>query len=210
MSHIVSIVTQIKDPIALAAACRRLGLSEPVAGKAQLFSGEVEGLLVQLPGWTYPAVIDTSAGTVASDTFEGHWGDPKELDKLLQAYAVEKGKIEARRAGHAVHETALADGSIKLTVSVASFNSGGETRGRVSRSSSAPRGKQSFRPRASPGKSAARRARQWSRRWAWSSRTAPRPRCIRRRSARCGRTSGVDAGVPTRCRDTGDPGIQLL
>ena len=51
MSHVVTVITQMKDPIALAAACRRLGLNEPVA-----------------------------------------------------------------------------DGSVKLTVSVASFNSGGETR----------------------------------------------------------------------------------
>jgi hypothetical protein len=36
----------------------------------------------------------------------------------LQAYAVEKTKIEARRKGHAVTEQQLADGSIKLTVQV--------------------------------------------------------------------------------------------
>ena len=46
------------------------------------------------------------------------WGDRKHLDKLLQAYACEKAKIEARRRGHSVTEQTLADGSIKLTIGV--------------------------------------------------------------------------------------------
>lgn len=118
MSHIVSISTQIRDPIALAAACTRLGLSQPVQGKATLFTAEAEGLIVKLPGWTYPAVIDTAKGTIAFDNYAGSWGEQKELDKLLQAYAVEKSRLEARRMGHSVSETLLADGSIKLTVQI--------------------------------------------------------------------------------------------
>jgi hypothetical protein len=35
---------------------------------------------------------------------------------LFQGYAVEKTKLEARKQGHTVHEQALADGSVKLTV----------------------------------------------------------------------------------------------
>ena len=118
MSHLVTIITQIKDPIALAAACTRLGLQQPVQGKAQLYSAEAEGLIVNLPGWTYPAVVDTTTGTIAFDTFGGRWGEQKELDKLLQLYAVEKARIEARKAGHSVTEQPLADGSIKLTIAV--------------------------------------------------------------------------------------------
>ena len=51
----------------------------------------------------------------------GRWGDRKELDKFLQAYAAEKVKIESRRKGHAVTESQLADGSIKLTIQVGGF-----------------------------------------------------------------------------------------
>ena len=54
MSHIVSIKTEVRDPLAVAAACRRLGLPEPVHGTAKLFEGEATGLLVRLPGWLYP------------------------------------------------------------------------------------------------------------------------------------------------------------
>ena len=47
------------------------------------------------------------------------WGAQHDLDRLIQSYAVEKTKLEARRRGHTVTEQALADGSIKLCVQVA-------------------------------------------------------------------------------------------
>ena len=118
MSHIVSIKTQIKDPHALAAACARLGLSQPAQGTARLYEGPATGLIVQLPGWRYPLVINPAAGQIQFDNYNGAWGAQKELDKLLQAYAVEKARIECRRAGNSMVEQTLADGSIKLTVSV--------------------------------------------------------------------------------------------
>jgi hypothetical protein len=118
MSHIVNIKTKVTDPAALAAACRRLGLDEPVAGTAQLYSAEAAGLIVKLPGWLYPIVADTATGEVRFDNYGGCWGQRSELDKLLQMYAVEKAKVEARRAGHGLTEQTLADGSIKLTLQV--------------------------------------------------------------------------------------------
>lgn len=124
MSHIVTIRTQVRDPVALAAACARQGLSQPTQGKARLFVAEAEGHIVHLPGWTYPAVFDAVTGEARFDNYGGSWGDPKELDKLLQAYATEKAKIEARKAGHSVTEQLLADGSIKLTVQVGVMGGG--------------------------------------------------------------------------------------
>jgi hypothetical protein len=118
MSHIVTIKTQIRDAAALAAACARLALPPPEHGTAQLFSSPATGQIVRLPGWTYPVVVDTAAGQIQFDNYGGAWGNQAELDRLLQVYAVEKAKLEARRAGHAVTEQALADGSIKLTVAV--------------------------------------------------------------------------------------------
>src|SRR5207237_1440489 len=96
--------------------CTRLGLAAPVQGKARLFRGEVSGLLVQLPGWQYPAVIDTESGAVRFDTFEGRWGEPAQLARLLQRYAVEKAKIEARARGYQVSEQTLQDGSIQVQI----------------------------------------------------------------------------------------------
>jgi hypothetical protein len=116
MSHIVTIETKVHDPIAVSAACQRLGLAAPVEGTVELFSGEATGLIVQLPGWQYPAVIDPLTGTIKYDNYEGAWGDQAELQRFLQMYSVEKVKLESRKRGYTVNEHALQDGSIKLQV----------------------------------------------------------------------------------------------
>ena len=90
MSHIVSIRTELRDPAAVAAACRRLGLPAPVHGTATLFGGVAAGLLVQLPDWLYPVVVDVETGRVRFDNYGGSWGRQEHLDRLLQAYALEK------------------------------------------------------------------------------------------------------------------------
>jgi hypothetical protein len=112
------IQTEVRDAAAVAAACRKLGLPEPVRGTATLFDGEAAGLLVRLPAWAYPVVCDTATGTLRYDNYGGAWGSPEHLDRFLQRYAVEKAAIEARKKGYAVSEEALADGSVKLTVRV--------------------------------------------------------------------------------------------
>ena len=116
MSHLVTIQTEIRDPVALASACRRLGLEQPVQGEADIFVEKARGWTVKLPGWTYPVVVDTDARKIHYDNYQGAWGEQSQLDRLLQAYAVEKAKLEARRAGHGVTETQLSDGSIKVTI----------------------------------------------------------------------------------------------
>ncbi len=119
MSHIVTIKTEVRDATAVRAACRRLNLAEPTHGTVKLFSSEATGVAVELLNWTYPIVCDTESGQVQFDNFSGRWGDQKELDRFMQAYAVEKAKQEARRRGHSTTEQALPDGSIKLTIQVA-------------------------------------------------------------------------------------------
>lgn len=76
------------------------------------------GLAVELPGWHYPVVCDLANGTLKYDNYGGCWGEQKQLDRFLQAYACEKAKIEARKRGHSVSEQNLADGSIKLSIQV--------------------------------------------------------------------------------------------
>ncbi len=67
VSHIVTIEVETRDPAAVAAACRRLGLPEPATGTAKLFEGEATGLLVKLPGWLYPAVVEPVTGKAPQD-----------------------------------------------------------------------------------------------------------------------------------------------
>jgi len=118
LSHIVTIKTEVRDPAAVAAACLRLGLPEPVHGTAKLFDGEATGLLVKLTGWLYPAVVHVETGRVQFDNYNESWGRQEHLNRFLQAYAVERARIEARKRGHSVVEQSLADGSIKLTIRV--------------------------------------------------------------------------------------------
>ncbi|MFO0846889.1 MAG: hypothetical protein U0797_31745 [Gemmataceae bacterium] len=118
MSHIVTIETEVRDQAAVCAACRRLELPAPVVGTAELYGGQASGLIVRLPGWAYPIIVDTAGGRLRYDNYGGAWGDHAQLDRFLQIYAVEKARIEARRKGHQVSEQALADGSIRLTIRV--------------------------------------------------------------------------------------------
>ena len=69
MSHIVTIKTEVRDAVAVRAACHRLSLTEPTQGTTKLFSGEVTGLAVELPDWRYPAVCDTETGQVHYDNY---------------------------------------------------------------------------------------------------------------------------------------------
>jgi hypothetical protein len=118
MSHIVTIETEVRDAAAVQAACERLKLPAPAEGTHELYSGTVQGLAVQLPGWMYPVVFNLNTGKVDFDNFNGRWGKPEELDRFLQAYAVEKAKLEARLKGHTVTEQSLANGSIKVRIQV--------------------------------------------------------------------------------------------
>lgn len=116
LSHVVVIKTEVRDPAAVSAACRRLQLAEPTFGAARLFTQEATGWIVQLHDWRYPVVCQTDSGQVLFDDFQGRWGDPAHLDRFLQSYAVEKTRLEARRQGYDIFEQPLSDGSIKLTL----------------------------------------------------------------------------------------------
>lgn len=118
LSHIVEIATEVRDPAAIGAACHRLTLPPPVHGPTRLFAGEVTGWAVRLPDWKYPAVCNTETGRVHYDTYGGRWGDESRLHEFLQAYAVEKTRIEVRTQGHTMTEESLPDGSIRMTVAV--------------------------------------------------------------------------------------------
>jgi hypothetical protein len=118
MSHIVEIKTEIHDEQAVRAACVRLKLAAPERKTVRLFSATETGLCVELPGWRYPVVCNVLTGELRFDNYNGHWGPQAELNKFLQAYAVEKAKIEARKKGHLAYETPMEDGSIRVTVHV--------------------------------------------------------------------------------------------
>jgi hypothetical protein len=118
LSHIVEIKTELRDETAIRAACTRLQLPSPEHKTVRLFSATATGICIQLPGWQYPIVCETNSGKVSYDNYNGAWGEQSHLNRFMQGYAVEKAKIEARKKGHSVTETALQNGSIRVTVKV--------------------------------------------------------------------------------------------
>lgn len=118
MSHIVEIKTEVRDEQAVRAACVRLQLAAPETKTVRLFSATATGLCIQLPGWNYAVVCNLQTGQLQYDNYGGAWGRQEELNRFLQAYSVEKCRIEARKKGHRVTESKLEDGSIRVTVHV--------------------------------------------------------------------------------------------
>jgi len=116
MSHVVQIQTEIRDPAAVKSACIRIGLPAPTHRTVELFNAQATGLAVELPGWRYPVVCQTETGQIQYDNYDGRWGEQRHLDCLLQLYAVEKAKSEARKRGHSVTEQQLENGSIKVQI----------------------------------------------------------------------------------------------
>ena len=118
MSHVVEIKTEVRDEQAVRATCVRLQLAPPEHKTITLFSATAAGLCLQLPGWQYPVVCNLQSGSVQYDNYKGAWGEQAQLNRFLQAYAVEKAKIEARKKGHMCSESQLQDGSIRVTIRV--------------------------------------------------------------------------------------------
>jgi hypothetical protein len=119
MSHIVQIQTQVKDQQAVELACHRLKLPAPNYGTFQIYNTEATGLKVELPDWRYPVVCQLETGDVQYDNYQGSWGAESYLHQFLQAYAVEKSLLEARKQGYSATEEYLTDGTIKVLVTLA-------------------------------------------------------------------------------------------
>lgn len=56
------------------------------------------------------------SGSVCASCVYAFWGAQTHLERLLQMYAVEKTKLEARKKGFVVREQALQDGSILVQI----------------------------------------------------------------------------------------------
>jgi hypothetical protein len=101
MSHTVKVKSvQITDVSCLEAAIERLGLAKGEQGTHRLFDGTTrKGVAIKLPNWKFPVVIDTEKGEALFDNYNGAWGQEIEIDRLVQAYTVEKTSALAREQG---------------------------------------------------------------------------------------------------------------
>ena len=73
LSHIVSISTEIRDPIALGLACQRRSLPLPINDSHTVFTTTVSGWGVQLPDWKFAVVCETASGQLHFDNYGGRW-----------------------------------------------------------------------------------------------------------------------------------------
>lgn len=120
MSHTVKVKSvQVTDVECLNAAIERLGLPKGEVGTHRLYDGTTRaGIAVKLPNWKFPVVFDTAKGEALFDNFNGSWGQEIEIDRLVQAYTVEKTSALAREQGfHDIVSEVDAEGTIHMTAS---------------------------------------------------------------------------------------------
>ena len=113
MSHVVVLEISVKDKAGIEKTCEKLSLPQPQEGTHRVYSKQIEGLGVQLPGWVYPVVIQEN-GKVKYDNYNGAWGKQVHLDKFVQTYAGEVTKKELTSQGFFVSECVKEDGSLRL------------------------------------------------------------------------------------------------
>jgi hypothetical protein len=97
-SHTVKIKVEYKDPDTLKKACENLGWKWLGLRTHSLYSTEATGHGFLPEGWEYPAVLD-AAGEMHFDTFNGAWGDPKQLERLKSEYAIATAQQAAEELG---------------------------------------------------------------------------------------------------------------
>jgi hypothetical protein len=88
------IVTSVHDPLALAAACRRLNLAPPQWGCVGLGDQEVNGWIVRLPGVRFPVVCNTLAGLIAYHPIDNAFGRYARLMQFVQRYYAERHRLQ--------------------------------------------------------------------------------------------------------------------
>src|SRR5262245_22186833 len=116
MSHVTTVAVEFKDLEALEIAARKLGAQFQREETVRFMDGNtVTGPSVRLAGWQYPVVLEDRK--LHMDNYGGRWGNPVELDRLKQAYAVAVTKKQARKQGFRVRENQASDGTVKLVLS---------------------------------------------------------------------------------------------
>ena len=125
MSHMTQISVVIKDMAALEAACNRLGLNLCRTKKEARYYGhntkQCEAV-IEVPTTAYDiGVVKYSDGSYRLE-FDSYDMEGRQIEKkcgkglglLLQAYAAEKTKKEARIKGFTTTEERVEDGTLRL------------------------------------------------------------------------------------------------
>jgi len=85
-------------------------LTVPVMGEAHLYQNKTvmhTGLLLELPGWLYPVIINTDTGKAKFDNYNEQWGKQVELDKFMVAYSISVTELQLGAEGYSLDESTL-------------------------------------------------------------------------------------------------------
>ena len=121
MSHTTTIRTELRNLDILRTACTALRIPFTVGPqKVELFAGCATGdMSFKLPGWYYPAVVNSQTGEVKLDNYEGQWGNIEEFHKLSQEYSLQVAENEAAEftlLGWTVERQKQPNGDILLVI----------------------------------------------------------------------------------------------
>ncbi|MDP1711989.1 MAG: hypothetical protein Q8K86_05980 [Candidatus Nanopelagicaceae bacterium] len=116
MSHVATVQIELKDMEVLKAVCAKHKIPLRIGPHTvELYSGHVAcDASFKLPGWRYPVAV--VGKELKMDNFLGRWGQQKELDAVVQGYAVEKTTKQARSMGYSVSQQQKTDGTVQLTL----------------------------------------------------------------------------------------------
>lgn len=121
MSKVVKLNLQVTQPAILHEVAAELNLPVQENTTVQYFGNRTRtGTAISLPGWNYPVVVDAE-GNIHYDNYEGHWGDPAQLQALTQAYsrAVVLANLRQQGFEYPIYtEEEEEDGTLVLTVTV--------------------------------------------------------------------------------------------
>lgn len=85
-SHTVTVKVEYRDLDALRRAIETMGGDWIGNGTHALYSNHTAtGVGFNLPGWKFPLVLQAD-GSLAFDNFNGHWGNPAQLEQLKTSY----------------------------------------------------------------------------------------------------------------------------
>ena len=122
MSHFTDVETEIRDVIALQAACNELGFELLENAKARGYGkSHIKGeYVIKLKG-PYDIALNRNKETTFALTTDWWNGNVEKevghkFGKLLQFYGVCKARAEAQAKGYTTRRQLLKDGNIKLTI----------------------------------------------------------------------------------------------
>lgn len=120
--HTIEVDLDLGDVTAFNRACQRVNAEFLPTQTVKLYETKHIGHAARLQGWMYPIVYDQDQQKTFFDNYNGAWGDPQELDRFMQAYAVEKTLLTAQEQGHVAQVRNVEGGGIQVIMDVGDYS----------------------------------------------------------------------------------------